>query len=791
MAHVQAVGSTGTSSGAAVTFPAFTAIGAGHCVVGVVIIHNLTNTVTSVTIGGVSATLFTGDWALYGTPYSALPFALFNIAGAPTTLTINFSGTPAGTDHYLAFDEYSGQASVDHHASVSGAGSSVTTLAPNITTTVDGCTIWTLCDPSGTPTTPSGFTARLSDTVNHQFTADELQATHGSVTATWTFASNPAFAAIMSLTPIGAVALDEQPRSLSRPLPFRRHHNDPDLVGRLAPPWRPFVFDGEDNPINRSRHLVFRRHHNDPDLVAPFIHGPCLPFAFDDQDNPRNRRFQWERGRQGDPDYSGPEPKWITSYDEPPGPRREIIRARTTDPDIVEPPIHGPWQPWDEASQPPESRPPIWRRRHNDPDLVTGFIHPPWLPYIFDDQDSPRHPRPLPAARGGAPDPDTIPVVAVAPVILEDPPQPARRPLTRARAPDPDPSIPYPWTVFAYDEPPGPRRELIRSRTVDPDVAIGTRPFLVVVEDIQLRARRLLVRAHALDLDPIILPPPPPAVIFVEDIGGFARRFAWRHPLPDADLIGPLAAPWRPFVFDDQDNPIARTRPFPFRRRHNDPDLVGTLAPPWRPFIFDDQDNARPRLRLLLRARQGDPDVLTKVITIIPPPVTFVEEGRVDRLRLLVPGLWRRSSGDPEIWLPPPLGPAPPLPLRTVPDGNWRSIIDPAARFTLPDLNTLFPQVGEIGFTLFLNTPVASSSQIADMTLVFVKPSGATLRVSSEMFVAGVDPVAAALNYQHSFVGYTFGPGELDEVGVWSVYLTLRGSRMTGIATFQVLGTIN
>jgi hypothetical protein len=201
MAHIQSVSSTGTSSGTSVTFPAFTAIGAGNCVVGTVVIHNATNTVTSTTIGGVSATLFTGDWAAYGAPYSALPFALFNITGGPTTLTINFSGAPTGTDHYLAFDEYSGQASVDQHASASGAGGAVTSLAPNITTTVDGCTIWTLCDPSVAPTTPSGFTARLSDATNHEYTADEAQATHGSVTATWTFASNTAFAAIMSLTP--------------------------------------------------------------------------------------------------------------------------------------------------------------------------------------------------------------------------------------------------------------------------------------------------------------------------------------------------------------------------------------------------------------------------------------------------------------------------------------------------------------------------------------------------------------------------------------------------------------
>jgi hypothetical protein len=165
--HIQAVGSTGTSSGSAVTFPAFTAIGAGHCVVGTVIIDNPTNIVNSVTVGAVSATLLTGDFQNYDPAYSMLPFYLFNISGGQTTVTINFSGTPTSTDHYLAFDEYSGQSAIDGHASLAGNTSSAA-LTPSIITAISGDTIWTGCFPSTTPTTQAATRLgyRTQQTIN-------------------------------------------------------------------------------------------------------------------------------------------------------------------------------------------------------------------------------------------------------------------------------------------------------------------------------------------------------------------------------------------------------------------------------------------------------------------------------------------------------------------------------------------------------------------------------------------------------------------------------------------------
>jgi hypothetical protein len=131
----------------------------------------------------------------------------------------------------------------------------------------------------------------------------------------------------------------------------------------------------------------------------------------------------------------------------------------------------------------------------------------------------------------------------------------------------------------------------------------------------------------------------------------------------------------------------------------------------------------------------------------------------------------------------------PPFPVRTQPNGRWRSVIAPGES-SINDNNYLSPVIGEVGFTLFFDTTVAFSPLINVMTLVFTKPSGNQLEVSYPGFFAGVDPVAGNLSIQHGFVAYIFGPGDLDEAGWWSVFLERNESRASGIARFRVLNLI-
>jgi hypothetical protein len=199
IAHVQSVGGTGTSSGTAVTFPAFPAIGSGHTVVGLLLFHNTTNTVTSIVSG--ANTYNTFDYLLFGgTGYSAIAFALHGIVGNPTTITVNFSAAPAGTDHYLGFSEYSGASAVAQHAANNDV-SAGTTLAMSVTTTVPGSTVWTAVNNSAATTPAGGWTRRLTDATDNMSTADILQSVAGAITATWTFPSTSVAGEIIALSP--------------------------------------------------------------------------------------------------------------------------------------------------------------------------------------------------------------------------------------------------------------------------------------------------------------------------------------------------------------------------------------------------------------------------------------------------------------------------------------------------------------------------------------------------------------------------------------------------------------
>jgi hypothetical protein len=413
------------------------------------------------------------------------------------------------------------------------------------------------------------------------------------------------------------------------------------------PPHGPWLPWDEESKTPVSRPGIWRRRHNDPDLVGQ------LPALYRPHDEPAQFSSNLLDRAQSAPDETGaPSLQWITSnYDEPPGPRREIIRSRATDPDIVSAFIHASWQPWDEESKTPQARPGIWRRRHNDPDLVATFIHIPWQAFVFDDQDSPKRQRVTPRSRQADPDPDTFPTIPIAVIVTEDQAPSPRREIFRARTVDPDligalapiwrpfifddqnnpkshprlyrarqidpdifTAITLPTITFVFDEPPGPRRVLLRARTNDPDLvtAFIHAPWLPFVFDEPLRPRLELLRSRAFNFEPSSPPTALRPVIFSEDSGPFARRLVWHRPLAVHDLIQPLAA--RPFIFNDQDAPRA--------------------------------------LRLLLRSRRDDPDVIVRPITIIPSSTIFIEDGQSTRPRLMRL-LWRLPFNEPDFILPP------------------------------------------------------------------------------------------------------------------------------------------
>jgi hypothetical protein len=119
-------------------------------------------------------------------------------------------------------------------------------------------------------------------------------------------------------------------------------------------------------------------------------------------------------------------------------------------------------------------------------------------------------------------------------------------------------------------------------------------------------------------------------------------------------------------------------------------------------------------------------------------------------------------------------------------NGRWRSVAEQSYA-ALPNYNTLSPTVGEVGFALFFNTSIALSPLISQMELAFTKPSGASLVIGTGEFFAGVDPIAGSLVPQRAFVAYIFDSGDLDEPGVWLVYLRYGTVPASGYGKFVVL----
>jgi hypothetical protein len=204
----------------------------------------------------------------------------------------------------------------------------------------------------------------------------------------------------------------------------------------------------------------------------------------------------------------------------------------------------------------------------------------------------------------------------------------------------------------------------------------------------------------------------------------------------------------------------------------------------------DEPQRLRPRRFFFDRPRPRPDEIAGFPFIVLPPSQIWGWEQLDQRRALWMPrrGIWRGRIDDD--WLLPfiPIPPIPPPPL-TQPDGRWRSVIAPGES-SINDNNYLSPVIGEVGFALFFDTTVAFSSLIEAMTLVFTKPSGNQLSVEYPGFFFGADRVAGNLSIQQGFVGYIFGPGDLDEAGLWSVFLARGGSRASGIAHFRVLNLI-
>jgi hypothetical protein len=135
--------------------------------------------------------------------------------------------------------------------------------------------------------------------------------------------------------------------------------------------------------------------------------------------------------------------------------------------------------------------------------------------------------------------------------------------------------------------------------------------------------------------------------------------------------------------------------------------------------------------------------------------------------------------------------PPPPLPVGSfTPSGINIGVVTPAAFFApvyAGTGQTLY--LGQVGATLFFAT---GESLIYPFELVFTKPSSRTLAVTQPRAIIGMPSISMiAGRYVVFFPGgtyalFTFGPGEIDEVGQWSIYVRRNGVIGSGSGTFMV-----
>jgi len=92
------------------------------------------------------------------------------------------------------------------------------------------------------------------------------------------------------------------------------------------------------------------------------------------------------------------------------------------------------------------------------------------------------------------------------------------------------------------------------------------------------------------------------------------------------------------------------------------------------------------------------------------------------------------------------------------------------------------PLLNEIGFTVYICAPGVISFK--GTSLVFVKPSGAMLTTPTAITYSAVVPATA---FGWPVLIYTFGRGDLSEVGKWSVYVARGNMPLSPTTTFNVV----
>lgn len=148
---------------------------------------------------------------------------------------------------------------------------------------------------------------------------------------------------------------------------------------------------------------------------------------------------------------------------------------------------------------------------------------------------------------------------------------------------------------------------------------------------------------------------------------------------------------------------------------------------------------------------------------------------------------------NPEYWAKVGAAPAPP-PSPNIPGGaiiyslgvpssNYPAVIaayNVSAPVRTSDLNpSLFFYIGQ------------DLSRSSNFTLLLTKPSGAILNVAANVFIGSGQPFTHQGIFQAGFyLVYTFGPGDLDEWGTWTVtafYTDASGSlQQSGQGTFVI-----
>jgi hypothetical protein len=638
--------------------------------------------------------------------------------------------------------------------------------------------------------------------------------------------------AFTAATPLNWPDIDEPPK-LRRQSVQRRQAIEEFLFNPTQISFVSWAFDEE---AHRQQRRVFHRalQQEDP-LGIPQLVG--VPWSFDEE---QRRAVRWARNQphaaptdnEGLPFTAATPLTWADI--EQSGRRRiPIIGRRTQADDLLPVSVAGGPYAWGFEEEPQRGVPRRPRRKPRADDLL-GFafsvVGTETIYYEEEQRAVPRRPRRKPRTDdllGFA-----FQVVGTETIYYDEEPQ---RAVPRARVwharPQPNDLLPAAVAAPVVYIEWGDELQHLRPRRfffnrTRADEWIGALPVGVPwgFEEEQHRLQRRIFRRLLQQEDPIGFPQLVGVPLGFEEEPQHAvpRRYMWRaRPRPDDTGGFPFTASVVTYV--EWGEEAQHRQPHRLVKARTQPEewfglgqLVGT------PWIYDEDSRRIPRTRWHGSPKLADNEGLP--FTVVVTPLAWADIDELPKQRRRIGWRARPRPADNEGWpfnvtrtvfvewadeparhrvlrvwraRPQPndisgfsfLVPTPPLPLPTLPDGRWRSVIAPGES-SINDNNYLSPVIGEVGFALFFDTTVAFSSLIEAMTLVFTKPSGNQLAVEYPGFFFGADRVAGNLSIQQGYVGYIFGPGDLDEAGLWSVFLARGGSRASGIAHFRVLNPI-